>query len=191
MTGRFFSIDLGPMSLPFHEQAESNGLINIASKSDIEKLTSLLRDGSKKNNQNYDSDDAKIIPSNNLVNIFTINNENEKIYELCASTNKAFSSIIQLGYKSRIATVELKICESLLPDSSITASHTDNQFYFELCVGDDNYRYWLIEKLPELVRQISVRINRSFVVAIFEPNKRTVPVATQSWPEVGNIHADN
>jgi hypothetical protein len=191
MTGRLFSIDLGPMSLPFHEQADSYGLDNIALKSDIEKLNALLRDGGKKKNQNYESDDEKILSSNNSVNIFTVNKENEKINELCSSISKAFTSTIQLGYKSRIATVELKICESLLPDSSITASHTDNQFYFELCVGDDNYRYWLIEKLPELVIQISVRINRSFVVAVFDPNKRTAPVATQSWPEVGNIDADN
>jgi hypothetical protein len=185
MAARLNSIDLGPMSLPFNEQSDvSEFKLDVASRSDIEKLKSLLKDGgNNKRGLDQSAESQSFLENNSDIFLSAIDNS-EKINQISSISVDCVDSLNKSVDQLNIDFVELTIQENLLPDATINALKKDNQFYFELCVGSENYRLWLVAKLPELVREIGERINHPLVISVFSPEQRMVPIATISWPVV-------
>lgn len=184
MTRRHISIDLGPMSLPFFEQSELSEMkLEKASKSDIEKLHALLRDGNSNNQELVILEEQKLNDID-ITNFLSEIEDGEKVYEISKAASEAVMAIHSMDSKSNLTTANLKIREALLPDTTITAKKINNHFYFDLFIGDEVHRQWLIKRLPLFVRQIGERINCPLEVSVFDPKKINSAIATQKWPDV-------
>lgn len=185
MPGRFNSIDLGPMSLPFFQQTEINDTkFDTASRFDIEKLNSLLSDGGNNDHGLEPEEECKKLPNVDWKNFINSLADSEKIFELSSIASKFSSSLATQSNKSIIACAEIKIRENILPNSTIKASKNDNKFYFDLCIGDEYHQKWIVHKLPDLVRQIGERIKSPLVISVFSLENRVSAIATCDWPEV-------
>ena len=183
MSGRFNSIDLGPLSLSFFQQSELNDVkLDDASRSDIEKLHEFLHNGNNNNNLEQTEECKKLsdVDSNKFI---TSLSDSEKIFELISISSQAVFSIFNQPDKSKIDCAELKIRDNILPDSTIKAFKKNNKYYFDLCIGDENNRKLIVKKLPDLVIQIGERINHALVINIFNCENKTLPIATCDWPK--------
>ena len=184
MSRRHISIDLGPLALPFFSESNlTESSFGKASKDDIEKFHNLLRDGENEKKKSVNLDDQNFSD----IGIKDIESEikaGEKLIELAKATSAAASSINGEDEKLILVTAEIKIRESLLPDTTITAKKINNDIFFELCIGDESHRNWLVKKLPVLAKEIGERINCQIQISVLDSKNRDSVIATQRWPDV-------
>lgn len=165
-------IDLGPLALPFLDEMESEDLqIDTANPFDVEKLNNLLSDKRKRNKEVVQFEEENLFEALSKISVYKNEDKNINLIKL-AELMALIAETVTVGTAT---TVSLKINPSLLPSTTLVAKEIDQGIMFEIYIKDGFHRSKLVEKLDNLIKDLSTRLCCTVQIIIVDPIQSFTP----------------
>lgn len=183
MTGKRSTVDLGPMSLPVGDSVNFPESYLVKARAlDINKLNDLMREGGHQNTVSIEPEEGLNLPNANLQQFSAALQDAKKVDALSEKIASVVPKTSSAVKGQAAAGIEIRIRETLLPETTLTVREADGKLSFDVWVGHADTRRWLVQKLPAVVQQVGQRLNRPLQITVFDPWCRQEAIAQCVWP---------